>query len=174
VGLVIFDKKYKNPEINDSKQISKKKREILYKAIVNNAIYYATKFIDADEIDKVDNIKTSVHNAMVDLIADAKKFSEALYLVDAEKIVIDNRHIETEIKGDEKYQAIAAASIIAKVEHDSYMQKLAPSYPMYHFDKNVGYGVSQHKKAIERYGIINHLHRKTFEPMKSIIKNKKK
>ncbi|GMO14514.1 MAG: ribonuclease HII [Mycoplasmoidaceae bacterium] len=166
VGIVIFPKNYCNKEINDSKKLSRVKRDELYKQIKKHAIFSQTIFITADEIDDTNNIKTSTKIAMIKLIKQSKSKADK-YLVDGEKLAIDNIDTKEFIKGDEKFQCIAAASIIAKVERDRYMIDLAKIYPRYGFEKHVGYGTELHKKAIDKFGIIPHIHRMTFAPIKS-------
>jgi ribonuclease HII len=168
VGVVIFPKSYKNPEINDSKKLNKKKRDELYDEIKKNAIYCETIFISSDKIDACNNIKTSTRLAMIDLIKKSKKKAD-IYLIDAEKITVENTEIKEYTKADEKFQSVAAASIVAKVERDRYMIELSKTYKNYGFDKHVGYGTKIHVEALNKYGIIPHIHRTSFTPIKSIL-----
>jgi ribonuclease HII len=166
-------KTYKNPEINDSKKISKKKREELYKEIKKNAIYCETIFISADKIDALNNIKTSTRLAMVELIKNSKIKAD-IYLIDAEKIAVENTEIKEYTKADEKFQSVAAASIVAKVERDQYMFELAQTYKNYGFERHVGYGTKIHTNAIDKYGVIPHVHRTSFAPIKLKLNRLKK
>jgi ribonuclease HII len=110
---------------------------------------------------------------MIDLIKKSKNKAD-IYLIDAEKITLKDYEIKEQTKADEKFQSVAAASIVAKVERDRYMIELSKVYKNYGFDKHVGYGTKIHANAIEKYGIIPHVHRTSFAPIKSILRNTKK
>lgn len=164
VGAVIFPKGYKNDEINDSKQLTAKKREELFEVIKRDALAYSIKTISVEDIDKL-NI----------LNADKKGMKEALLelnpqpdLVLTDAVPLLNLPFPTVpiIKGDAKALCIAASSILAKVTRDHLMMELDKQYPEYGFAKHKGYGTKKHIEAIEKYGPIEGVHRKTFEPVK--------
>ncbi|WP_391208622.1 ribonuclease HII [Psychrobacillus sp. L4] len=152
--------------LNDSKQISKKKRQELAIKIKNNAISYFIHFQSVEKIDEL-NIYEATKQSMTEAVLNLKE-RPSVVLVDAMKlpIVIETHSI---IKGDAKSLAIAAASILAKTARDDYMDQLHEEYPQYLFNKHAGYGTKQHVDMIYQYGPTIH-HRKTFEPIKSLIK----
>lgn len=148
-AAVIFDASYENPLINDSKKLTKKQREELFEVIKKDALSYSIIYIDVETIDSI-NVKAASRLGM-------KKAVEALdikpdhVLIDYEKLEID--FPQTSItKGDEKSISIAAASILAKVERDRYMEKLDKEFPIYGFASNAGYGSQKHRDAIEAHG----------------------
>ncbi len=165
-AAVIFPRAYNNKEINDSKLLSAKKRSELFEDIVKNAISYSVSFVDAPIIDEI-NILNATKLAMTNAIKDLKHPCD-LVLVDAIKsLPVDNKVIGI-IKGDAKSLSIAAASIIAKVTRDRYMDALAKKYPNYQFSKNKGYGTKEHLRALEIYGPIKGIHRFSFKPINFI------
>ncbi|SER54429.1 ribonuclease HII [Psychrobacillus sp. OK032] len=152
--------------LNDSKQLSKEKRNELAIKIKNNAISYFIHFQTVEKIDEL-NIYEATKQSMTESVLHLHK-RPSVVLVDAMKLPID---IETHsiIKGDAQSLAIAAASILAKTARDEYMDQLHERYPQYLFNKHAGYGTKEHVERIVKYGPIEH-HRKTFEPIKSILK----
>lgn len=166
-AAVIFPVGVYLPEINDSKQLSKKKREQLVEVIKQNALAIEVSVVDVEIIDKI-NILEAARLAMINAYHQLTTKPDFI-LTDAMDIKVDNH--ESIIKGDQKSVTIAAASIIAKTYRDKYMQKLDEQHPEYGFITNQGYGTKRHLEAINNYGIINQ-HRKTFEPIKTIIKIK--
>jgi ribonuclease HII len=170
-GIVIFPKSYINLEINDSKKLSKQTRERLYEEIKHHALVADTIFIPSAQVDIENNIKTSTKTAMMALAAKYKDKAGA-FLVDGEKLNGDNIKYDTHIKGDAKSMCIAAASIIAKVERDYYMEQVALDYPLYGFDKHKGYGTELHKNALIKHGAIEGLHRFSYQPIKNLAKKK--
>ncbi|TQR21093.1 ribonuclease HII [Psychrobacillus vulpis] len=151
--------------LNDSKQISKKKRSELANKIKNNAISYFIHFQSVEKIDQL-NIYEATKQSMTESVLCLQK-QPSVVLVDAMELPID---IETHsiIKGDAKSLAIAAASILAKTARDEYMDQLHDEYPQYLFNKHAGYGTKQHIEMLHKYGPTIH-HRKTFEPIKSLL-----
>jgi ribonuclease HII len=168
-AICVLPKGFYDKDINDSKKVSPKKREELYKLITSRALYYNTKFIYPQLIDKI-NIKNASIIAFANLINFATKKID-IALIDAE--IVADAKIETAsiIKGDEKSLAIAAASIIAKVTRDRYMQKLHTKFPIYDFASQKGYGTNKHVKALNKYGPIAKIHRFSYEPVRNNIKN---
>lgn len=154
------------PGLDDSKKLSEAKRDYLYEKIIKEAVAIGVGVVGPSVIDEV-NIYEATKIAMLDAIGKLAVKPEAL-LLDAMKLSIDLPQ-ESLIKGDQKSVSIAAASIIAKVTRDNMMKEYANTFPQYGFEKHMGYGTKQHLIAIEEYGVLN-LHRKSFEPIKSIVK----
>jgi ribonuclease HII len=159
-AAVILDKSYRNPMLNDSKQLSAKQREGMRQIIEKEAISHAVAIIDVPVIDEI-NILNATYKAMNQAV-NSLKLKPQLLLVDGNRFKnetgIKNICI---IKGDEKYLSIAAASILAKTYRDEYMRVLDRQYPHYGWSKNKGYPTPGHKEAIARYGITEY-HRKSF------------
>lgn len=146
--------------VDDSKKISEKKRELLYDVIIENAVAWATAFVDAETIDEI-NIRNATHIAM-QRAADALSVKADFLLVDGnDKIPFDNVDCDYIVKGDAKFECIAAASIVAKVTRDRFMRKMDSVYPNYGFAKNKGYGTMEHMLAIREKGMTP-LHRRSF------------
>jgi len=156
--------------VNDSKQLSKKKRAEYAEIIKKHAIDYYIHFQSAEVIDEI-NILEATKQSMKTCIENLK-IRPDFVVVDAVTIPVDVPQ-EAIVKGDAKSLAIGAASILAKHERDLYMEELHKQYPQYGFDQNAGYGTKQHLEAIERFGPTVH-HRKTFEPIKTMLEEKVK
>ena len=168
-AAVILPKDYYDERINDSKKITEKKRELLYSVIMENAISVGIGISSEKVIDEI-NILEATKKAMKGAINNLSVKPEHL-LIDAVKL--DTSIPSTSIiKGDAKSQSIAAASIIAKVTRDRMMIELDKIHPEYDFKHNKGYGTKKHIEALYKYGPLEE-HRKTFEPVTSIIKNLK-
>lgn len=168
-ACVILPKNFYMKEINDSKKLTEKKREYLYKIIYEKAIDIGIGIVDEKRIDET-NILASTKEAMLKAIDNMQVKPEYL-LIDAVKIKT-NTPYESIIKGDEKSESIAAASIIAKVTRDRMLIELDKKYPMYGFKTNKGYGTKKHIDAINKYGILES-HRKTFKPVSEVINKQK-
>ena len=166
----ILPRDYKNEHINDSKKLSEKKREIAYKEIIENALDYGIGIVDAKRIDEL-NIYEATKEAMHIAISKLK-ISYDLILTDAMKLQNEKVEVIPLIKGDAKCECIAAASIIAKVTRDHILEEYDEKYPQYGFKSHKGYGTKKHIEAIKQYGIIKDFHRESYEPIKSLIKNK--
>ena len=166
----ILPRDYKNEHINDSKKLSEKKREIAYKEIIENALDYGIGIVDAKRIDEI-NIYEATKEAMHIAISKLK-ISYDLILTDAMKLQNEKVEVIPLIKGDAKCECIAAASIIAKVTRDHILEEYDKKYPQYGFKSHKGYGTKRHIEAIKQYGIIKDFHRESYEPIKSLIKNK--
>lgn len=167
-SCVILPKGFYVEEINDSKKLSEKKRNELYKIIIDNALSIGIGIIDEKRIDEI-NIYNATKEAMEMAIMNSKIVPEYL-LIDAMKLD-NNIPSMSIIKGDEKSEFIAAASIIAKVTRDKMMYKLHKKFPEYKFNKNKGYATNEHINAIKEFGILKE-HRLSFNPV-SIYKEKK-
>lgn len=163
-AAVIFDSSYENEEINDSKKLSEKKREELFVEIKEHALAYGIASVSADEIDEL-NIYEATKKCMLDALSQIK--------IPYDMIITDAMKLKTEkplvamVKGDAQCLNVAAASILAKVSRDHYMEELDKKYPQYGFAKHKGYGTKVHMEAIKQYGPIEHVHRKSYAPIKS-------
>lgn len=148
--------------INDSKQLSSKKRSELFKIIVKNAIDYNIVFIDEKDVDDL-NIYQATKKGMLQAIHGLKNKPDYA-LIDAMplgELEIPHNSI---IHGDARCASVAAASILAKVTRDEYMEKMDVKYPNYGFKKHKGYGTKAHIEALEKYGPCE-IHRKTYAPV---------
>lgn len=148
--------------INDSKQLSAKKRAELYKIIIKNAIDYSIAFVSEEEVDTL-NIYQATKKGMLEAIANLKVKPDHA-LIDAMplgELKIPHTSI---IHGDARCASVAAASIIAKVTRDEYMEKMDVKYPNYGFKKHKGYATKAHVEALEKYGPTP-IHRKTYYPV---------
>ena len=145
--------------INDSKKLSEKKREELFDVIIETALAYSITPISAEEIDKI-NIRNATYKAM-NMSVNSLSVPATFVLVDGDAITGMTIPHQTVIKGDAKSQSISAASILAKVSRDRYMQELDAKYPEYGFAQNKGYGTAAHIEAIKKYGPCPE-HRRSF------------
>lgn len=145
--------------INDSKKLSEKKRELLYDEIIEKADAYCVATASVEEIDEL-NILGATFLAMKRAV-EGLGTKVGLALVDGNRTPALGCSVQTLIKGDGTSASIAAASILAKVERDRYMKKLAEDYPEYQFEKHKGYGTKLHNELILKYG-ASPVHRKTF------------
>lgn len=157
------DVQEKLTKLNDSKKISEKTREELYPEICANSIF-SIKSVNVETIEKI-NILNSSLLAMKLAAQEVLSIIEAqmpLLLIDGNKTIKELKIAQkTVIKGDSKSASIAAASILAKVERDNFMKKIAQQYPQYNWTKNKGYLTKEHIEAIKKFGITKY-HRKSF------------
>ena len=167
-ACVILPEKFDLEGLTDSKKLSEKKREILYKEIEEQALGIGIGIVDNEEIDKI-NILNATKKAMKMAINNCNIRPEHV-LIDAVKLDIDIPTTSI-IKGDLKSITISAASVIAKVTRDHMLYDLDKKYPMYDFKKNKGYPTKEHLEAIEKYGIINE-HRRSYAPVATYLKNR--
>ena len=160
-AAVILRPYFKHDLIDDSKKLSKIKREELSKIIKENSIAYSIQFIDSKKIDEVNILNASIL-AMHKCIKNLNVKPEFL-IIDGNRFkkYKDIPH-ETVIKGDGKYLNIASASILAKHARDNYMQNISKKFPKYHWFKNNGYPTKHHREAIKKYGLTKY-HRKSFK-----------
>ncbi|MGK9475339.1 ribonuclease HII [Melioribacter sp. OK-6-Me] len=165
-AAVIFNSWVWNDEINDSKKLSEKKRQLLFEWIIKNALSYGVGIVDQKEIDRI-NILNATLKAM-QCATNKLSVKPHLILVDGNKKFDTEFECRTIVKGDTKSFAIASASILAKVTRDEIMKNYAFYYPEYGWYKNKGYPTKEHYDAIKRYGITP-IHRKTF--LKNIFDN---
>lgn len=163
VAAVILPLNLRIKGINDSKKLSLKKRNELYKIILNEALAVNVSFIDERVIDEI-NIYEATKKGMLEAISGLKIKPEHV-LIDAmplRELAIPHTSI---IHGDALSASIGAASIIAKVTRDEYMDKMDIKYPNYGFKHHKGYCTKEHLEALEKYGPCE-IHRKSFAPVK--------
>lgn len=150
--------------LNDSKQLTKEKRNVFAALVKEHAISYFIHFQSAQMIDAL-NIYEATKQSMKTSV-ESLSIKPDYVLVDAMTLPITIPQ-DSIIKGDAKSLAIAAASILAKTARDEYMEQLDKEFPMYGFAQHAGYGTKQHLEALETFGPTIH-HRKSFEPIKSM------
>ena len=169
-AAVILPEGFENSILNDSKQLSEKKRYQLRPYIEEHALAFSVAHVFPDKIDEI-NILTASILAMHKAIEKLKTTPEFI-IVDGNRFkpLLNIPH-QTIIKGDSKYLSIAAASILAKTYRDDYMEALDASFPMYNWKKNKGYPTKEHRNAIKKYGITEY-HRKTFRLLPEQLKLK--
>lgn len=148
--------------INDSKQLSAKKRSELFKIIIKNAIDYKIVFISEKDVDEL-NIYQATKKGMLEAIH-GLSIQPDYVLIDAMPLSELQIPHDSIIHGDARCASVAAASILAKVTRDEYMEKMDIKYPNYGFKKHKGYGTKAHMEALEKYGPCE-IHRKTFAPV---------
>ena len=159
-AAVILPENYHNDLLNDSKQLTEKRRYELREIIQRDAVAWAVGIVTPEEIDKINILNASIlamHRALDQL------------KVRPEAIIVDGNRFKpysmiphtTIVKGDGKYLSIAAASILAKTYRDDYMNELAKEYPQYDWLSNKGYPTKKHRDAIRQYGITPY-HRKSY------------
>lgn len=159
-------------ELNDSKKLSKKKREMLYALLESEAekgnVLIGIGEASAKEIDEI-NILNASFLAMKRAIAKAN-VKPSLVLIDGNRLPRDfGFEAKAVIKGDAKSYSISAASILAKVYRDRLMEKMAVTYPGYGFEKNAGYGTKAHIEGLKKIGVTPE-HRRTYAPIKEFLK----
>ena len=167
-ACVILPEKFDLEGLTDSKKLSEKKREKLYKEIEEQALGIGIGIVDNEEIDNI-NILNATKKAMKMAINNCNVRPEHV-LIDAVKLDIDIPTTSI-IKGDLKSITISAASVIAKVTRDHMLYELDKKYPMYDFKHNKGYPTKKHIEAIMEYGIIKE-HRRSYSPVKEYVNNK--
>ena len=145
--------------LDDSKKLSEKKRNTLYDLIINSSATYSIQSVPAEIIDEI-GIKPATHLAMR-AAANEVAFLADYLLIDGNDNIPYDIEYEYVIKGDALCDCIAAASILAKVTRDCYMQEQAEIYPQYAFESHKGYGTAAHIAAIREHGLCP-LHRRTF------------
>jgi len=160
-AAVILPKDFSNPLLNDSKQLTANQRDVLRKIIEHEAVSWAVAMVDNEEIDKINILKASIK--AMHLAVNQLSVCPDFLLIDGNRFIkYKDIPYKCIIKGDAKFQSIAAASILAKTHRDEYMEQMHEKYPNYEWNKNKGYPTTIHRKAIEKYGITP-LHRKTFK-----------
>ena len=159
-AAVILPADYDNPDLNDSKQMSHSRRYALRQQIMDDAVAWAVGVVTPEEIDQINILNASIlamHRALDQLG------------VRPEAVIVDGNRFKpygdlpytTIVKGDGKYQAIAAASILAKTFRDDYMDALDDECPQYGWRRNKGYPTREHREAIRQHGITPY-HRRSY------------
>ncbi|MES4920851.1 ribonuclease HII [Hoylesella timonensis] len=159
-AAVILPSDYDNHVLNDSKQLTRKKRNELREVIMQAAVAWAVGEVSPQEIDEINILRASflaMHRAL-----DQLKVRPQAIIVDGNRFTpYHDIPYTTIVKGDAKYQSIAAASILAKTFRDDYMDRLAEEYPQYHWASNMGYPTREHRAAIQQYGVTPY-HRRSY------------
>ena len=158
-AAVILPDGYEIPGLNDSKQLTDKKRRELFPVIQEQAIAYGIAMVDEKTIDEV-NILNATFMAMKDAIAQLSVQPD-LALIDGNRTTDFGVEALAVVKGDAQDASIAAASILAKVTRDTFMEKMDEEYPQYGFAVHKGYGTRRHYDAIREFGRCP-IHRRTF------------
>ena len=159
-AAVILPPDFHHPLLNDSKQMTERRRYQLREIIEREAIAWHVAEVTAERIDQINILHASIEGMNMAL----KALSTT-----PEYIIIDGNRFHTDlttpwrtiVKGDGKYANIAAASVLAKTHRDEYMMRIAEEYPMYGWAKNKGYPTREHRIAVREYGLSPY-HRKTF------------
>lgn len=159
-AAVILPPDYQNELLNDSKQLTERRRYLLREQIERDAVSWAVGIVTPEEIDKINILNASIlamHRALDQLTARP------------EAVIVDGNRFKpyrnlphtTIVKGDGKYLSIAAASVLAKTYRDDYMNALAEQYPQYDWRSNKGYPTKKHREAIKAFGVTPY-HRKSY------------
>lgn len=159
-AAVILPKDYHNELLNDSKQLTAKKRYLLREQIERDAIAWAVGIVTPKEIDEMNILRASI-TAMHRAVNQLKVRPEALIIDGNRFYKYQDLPHTTIVKGDGKYLAIAAASILAKTYRDDYMAELHKEFPHYGWDRNAGYPTKEHREGIRQHGTTPY-HRMTF------------
>ncbi|MCR5491494.1 MAG: ribonuclease HII [Bacilli bacterium] len=162
-AAVVFPKNYENPDINDSKKLTEKKRDALFEIVKHDALGYGIAMRSAEYID-LHNIYEASRDAMKDALSQIK-IPYQLVLSDAMPMPGFKTPVIPIIKGDAQCLNIAGASILAKVTRDRYMDELQKQYPNFSFGVHKGYGTKKHMEELQQFGPIEGVHRKTFGPV---------
>jgi ribonuclease HII len=156
--------------LNDSKKLSEKKRESLYEALMNDSrVSYGIAFVDIDQIDEMNILQATLY-AMKKAVENLPTAPSCL-LVDGNQLPDIDITAYPIVKGDSLVLSIAAASILAKVTRDRHMKEMDAQFPEYGFLSHKGYGTKQHVDALKAFG-PSPIHRKSFEPIKSMLLTK--
>ncbi|MBQ0768520.1 MAG: ribonuclease HII [Bizionia sp.] len=167
-AAVILPAHFKNLLLNDSKVLSKKKRDALLPIIETEALCYSFTHVYQKTIDEINILNASIL-AMQESIGKLKPTPEFI-IVDGNRFKpYKNIPYETIVKGDSKFLSIAAASVLAKTYRDAYMNTIHEEFPMYNWKQNKGYPTKEHRAAIKKYGVTKY-HRKSFKLLPDQIK----
>ena len=162
-AAVILPPDYTNEQLNDSKQLTARKRYALREEIEKDAVAFAVGIVTPDEIDKINILNASIlamHRAL-----DGLTLRPEFVIVDGNRFKpYANLPHQTIVKGDGKYLSIAAASVLAKTYRDDYMCRLHEEYPHYGWDHNAGYPTREHREGIRLHGLTPY-HRRTFNQL---------
>lgn len=162
-AAVVLPEGLELPYLNDSKQVTEKRREKLFDQICEQAVAYAIVSVPPEEIDELDILNARMK--AMQMAIDALSVKSDFALIDGNRdhgsrCAIITPH-ELVVKGDSRSANIAAASILAKVSRDRYMLEMAKEYPQYQFEKHKGYGTKLHTEMLDAYG-PSPIHRRSF------------
>ena len=162
-AAAILPNRLELPWLNDSKQVTEKRREILFDQIQEQAVSWAVAWVEPEEIDQIDILNSRIKAMQAAINSLEKKADFAL--IDGNRDHGSKCAVTTEhqliVKGDSLSYSIAAASILAKVSRDRYMEKMAALYPQYEFERHKGYPTSQHYELLREFGPCP-IHRRSF------------
>ncbi len=160
-AAVILPPHFSDPILNDSKQLSAQKRQVLRKTIESHAISWAVAQVSVEEIDKINILNASIQAMHIAL--EQLNVKPSFIIIDGNRFKpFQNIPHQTIIKGDATYASIAAASILAKTYRDEFMEEQHRYFPQYNWIKNKGYGTLDHRNAMHQFGRTI-LHRKSFK-----------
>ncbi|CAL2104660.1 Ribonuclease HII [Tenacibaculum sp. 190130A14a] len=167
-AAVILPEDFQHELLNDSKQLSEKKRKELRPYIEEHALAYGVSFIHQDEVDELNVLQASIagmHRSIAQL-----NIAPEFIIVDGNKFkpYKEVPH-QTIVKGDAKFMSIAAASVLAKTYRDEFMEKIHQEFPQYNWKKNKGYPTKEHRNAIRNHGATLY-HRKSFKLLPEQLK----
>ncbi|CAM1355688.1 ribonuclease HII [Tenacibaculum ascidiaceicola] len=169
-AAVILPDNFQHELLNDSKQISEKKRQKLRPYIEEHALSYGVSFIHQEEVDELNVLQASItgmHRSIEQL-----SIQPEFIIVDGNKFKpFEEIPHQTIVKGDAKFMSIAAASVLAKTYRDEYMVKIHQEFPQYNWQKNKGYPTKEHREAIRQFGATPY-HRKSFKLLPEQLKLK--
>ena len=167
-AAVILPEDFQHDLLNDSKQLSEKKRQELRPFIEEHALSFSVSFIHQEEVDELNVLQAS--------ITGMHRSIEQLH-IQPEYIIVDGNKFkpykeiphQTIVKGDAKFMSIAAASVLAKTYRDEFMEKIHKEFPQYNWQKNKGYPTQEHRNAIREFGVTLY-HRKSFKLLPEQLK----
>lgn len=155
-------------DLRDSKTLSSQKREELSVAIKQNSIAIELVWISAERLDDI-GLTAAMKFACLKIFSSFSK-ENFITIIDGNQNFLSNEeNTSALIKADQSVPEVSAASIVAKVARDNYMQKIGVKHPDYAFEFHVGYGTASHKDKLESFGAIEGIHRKSFKPVKDIF-----
>ena len=159
-AAVILPPDFHHPLLNDSKQMTERRRNELRAIIEREALAWSVQEVTAERIDQINILNASIEG--MNLALKALSIKPEFIVIDGNRFKTDlDTPYRTIVKGDGKYANIAAASVLAKTHRDEYMLRIAEEYPMYGWAKNKGYPTREHRIAVREYGLSSY-HRKTF------------
>ena len=165
-AAVRLNNNFLSHELNDSKKLSKKNREKIFREIITHS-RFAISFSSVEEIDRYNILQASL--LAMKRAVESLNIPNATILVDGQfTFDKNNKNIKTFISGDQVYPSIAAASIVAKVIRDRYMELIGKKFEVYDWGKNSGYGTKNHLLALNKFGATP-FHRKSFSPVHKIL-----
>ena len=160
---ILLPEGFKDDALNDSKQLSKRTRELLRPRLEDKSICYGVAHVHEREIDSINILNASIlamHRSL-----DALSQTPGFILVDGNRFKpYKNIGYACMVKGDSRFMSIAAASVLAKTYRDEYMAKIHEEFPMYNWIQNKGYPTKEHRAAIRKYGLTKY-HRKSFKQL---------